>query len=408
MKKIYLILIFIMLLLLSACEDYVTDIDPYNDRIVDKALNDVNTLETQIEGLHLNIIDVAGALLCADGLSDQLWFEIGKIKGSTYSSYDEVDDAQILDDNSSTGQPYDDIHEVRLYAEMLIKRVKEKIKFTNSAKHKTLKNKALYFGNLYAGLTRYYLATYYGNSKTIGGATIDLSKLIPSKDIYAQAVTFLKTAIATETTDYNKRVANTLIARIYLVTGDYANAAAYAKKGMVKGDKALKMLYNIEEDNIYRKQAGQKRDQWAVSPRYVSYIAKDAEEEKRISLTQKTYKGNLYYIQTKYVKDSEGKVTPIEILNWQENNLMLAELAVRGVYNGNAADLLNEVRGYYKMTSKVTNPTLAVVMTERDKELFCTGMRLVDQRRTNTFHIADGWQYFPIPRNEKTRNPNID
>lgn len=408
MKKIYLVLIFIMLLLLSACEDYVTDIDPYNDRIVDEALNDVTTVETQIEGLHLNIIDTDAVLMCADGLSDQLWFEIGKIEGATYSTYDEVDDAQILDDNNSTGQPYDDIHEVRLYAETLIDRVTNKIEFTSSTEHQALKNKALFFGNFYAGLTRYYLATYFGKEEAVGGATINLSAFIPSNDIYTEAVNFLKTALTMETTDVNKRMASTLIARIYLVMGDYANAATYAANGLVKGDAALKMLYNAENDNIYRVQAGQSRDQWAVAQRYVDYVVNDSEEEKRISLEQKTYKGNVYYIQTKYVKDDEGNVTPIEILNWQENNLMLAELAVRGNHSGNADDLLNEIRAAHGMTSTVSGATLDVVMAERDKELFCTGMRLVDQRRTSSFHIAGGWQFFPIPRSEKTKNPNID
>ncbi len=51
---------------------------------------------------------------------------------------------------------------------------------------------------------------------------------------------------------------------------------------------------------------------------------------------------------------------------------------------------------------------LDVIYAERDKELFCTGSRLPDQRRFNKWHLGVGtWQYFPITSDEINSNKNL-
>lgn len=52
--------------------------------------------------------------------------------------------------------------------------------------------------------------------------------------------------------------------------------------------------------------------------------------------------------------------------------------------------------------------TLDEIFNERDKELFCTGARLIDQRRSGKWHLSNSaWHYLPITQNERTRNPNL-
>ncbi len=51
---------------------------------------------------------------------------------------------------------------------------------------------------------------------------------------------------------------------------------------------------------------------------------------------------------------------------------------------------------------------LDVLYEERDKELCFTGIRVVDQRRFDKWHLGPGtWKYFPITQDERNINPNI-
>ena len=117
--------------------------------------------------------------------------------------------------------------------------------------------------------------------------------------------------------------------------------------------------------------------------------------------------GYVRYFQTKY-PDAD---TPIPIINWQENHLMLAELSIRGENAGiSATDAINAVRAAYGI-SPLSETNLEVLIEERDKELFCQGQRLIDQNRfseTLDWHLIDSdtWHYLPIPYEEELANPN--
>ena len=55
-----------------------------------------------------------------------------------------------------------------------------------------------------------------------------------------------------------------------------------------------------------------------------------------------------------------------------------------------------------------TEINLDSIYVERDKELNCTGNRLLDQRRFKRWHLPAGtWQYLPITVSERSRNPNL-
>ncbi len=86
---------------------------------------------------------------------------------------------------------------------------------------------------------------------------------------------------------------------------------------------------------------------------------------------------------------------------------MLAELALRGQATGDALTLVNAVRTSHGLDPLATID-IAGIMVERDKELFVQGTRLMDQHRTNNWHLAAGtWKYFPIPQTERDANSNF-
>lgn len=400
MKKINLYLILVLMFLVSACEDYVTDVDSFIDRVVDEDLDREDQVEFQLTGLDIATAYCVDDLFAlSDALGDVLWFDKAKITGATYQSLDEIDQAEILDDNITSGQPYDNIAELRLMSEKLLDRVQNKITFEDQ----DLKNKTIFKCYLLSGYSKYLLGSYYGNERSVGGGTINLGELLPTNTLYDMAISDVKKALeVVEEGSYNAKVANSLLARIALFQGNYTEALAYADKGLVAGDPAYTTKYNSDQTNYYRDQAGESRVQLAIDFRFVDYVAADAEEAKRLQFESEVYKGFTFYKQTKYF----DIVSEITLFDWQEINLIKAEIKIRN--SENADDLVNAVRVSHNMTSMVNNLDLNGLFVERDKELWLRGFRLIDQRRTNAFHIAGGWQYLPIPRREKTKNPNLD
>jgi hypothetical protein len=148
------------------------------------------------------------------------------------------------------------------------------------------------------------------------------------------------------------------------------------------------------------------RPQYVADARFLAYTTADPKEKSRIALSPIT--GNdaaktIFQRQAKYATES----TPIDFMSWQENSLMLAELDVRD--NNAAAGLprVNAVRASHQLDPLATID-LDGIYVERDKELFVTGVRLLDQRRFNKFHLPAGkWQFLPITDDERNNNPNF-
>jgi hypothetical protein len=73
---------------------------------------------------------------------------------------------------------------------------------------------------------------------------------------------------------------------------------------------------------------------------------------------------------------------------------------------------VNEVRashGLAELVPETGTLTLVDLIAERDKELWLTGARMVDQNRFGLWHLPEGrWRYLPIPQEERNANPFID
>ncbi|UCE07435.1 MAG: hypothetical protein JSW07_05220 [bacterium] len=407
MKKHWLFLIFILTLLItwSSCENYVTDIDPLIDQIEDEQLNNESEVPFIIVGVQTQFGETHDELMMiADLLSDQLWFT-RKVKGASYGTYEQIDNGIITLDNSSVEGPETEIGRLRLYGDDLVARV-GKIDFTNAG----LKNEALFTGYFYGGVARYYYATYFGLTEDQGGGCIDGGPFIPSNDMYDLAVAKFEKAAEYASNEATKRVVNSLIARCYLFKEDYANAKIYAQNGMVSGDAPFQALHNVSDDpNYYWSQAGKGRIQAVADYRFNDYITADPAEAERVLIEAVTGldRRTTYYIQNKYPEEGTG----VNLIGWQENELMLAELDLRDANAGGALIRINNVRASYGLTD-LTSADMNVLIVERDKELFATGLRLIDQRRFDadyqTWHLdASAWKYLAITNNERNANDNI-
>ena len=317
-----------------------------------------------------------------------------------FPSFYEIDGGKIQLTNNSVDAAYNSVGQFRYYADDLIRRVN-----SISISKADVKNNALFIGYFYGGYARYLYASYFGLNPTQGGSPIDNSPFINSNDMYDLAIEKFKESLNYSNDDLMIRTVNSVIARSYLYKGDYTNAASYASNGLVNGNAPFQALHNSSQDNYWWEQAGALRPQFVADFRFKEYIDADPHEANRVLIDSVLgHNDKMYYYQIVYPED----ISPQKIITWQENNLMRAELILRGNGSGDALGLVNEVRASHGIVP-LTSVDLDVIYTERDKELFVTGNHLVDERRFNKWHLPAGtWEYLPVTERERNGNPNIN
>ncbi len=340
MKKwwIFLILIVTLLITLSSCGDFVTDIEPLIDRVEDERLTSESEILFVIKGVKLRFGQTHGnMMMVGDLLSDALIFDY-RVPRASSASYNDINKGYILTDNSAVSTPERYVGRLRFYGDDLVRRVGE-IDFGNT----DLKNEALYNGYFFGGLARYYYASYFGLTENQGGACIDVGPFIPSAEMYNLAIIKFKSALDHTTNTNEQHVTNSLIARCYLFNADYDNAKTYAQNGMVQGDAPFQALHDVQSDwNHYWSTSGQGRPSTVTDWKYRGYVTADPTEAARIPLVP--ILGNdwvtTFYLQDKYPL----RESPVNVISWQENELMLAELELRATAADDALIRINNVR----------------------------------------------------------------
>ncbi len=395
------------LLFLGACDEYVQGVDPLINVVEDDLLDEEANLPFLSNGVRVRFADTHDFLgVLSDGLSDLFEFD-QSVNSATFPTFEQLDMGLIDLDNNSVDGGFRRLGELRFFADNLVERAAA----LDAGAEEVVD--ALFVGKFSGAMARYFYAANFGLSETVGGGVIDGGPFIPSADLYASAIT-LWTASLAHTTDANVIASiNSLIARAHLFNGNYASAATAAMLGLSDGMDGLESEYSSVSTNYYYQQAGKGRTQFVVANRFIDYVTADANEASRViidTLRSNAIPDSLRSYQVKYPLSS----TPLPVITWQENTLMLAELALRGQATGTPLDLVNDVRDSHGIAD-LTAVDLDVIYEERDKELFCLGLRLVDQRRfegeltMTTWHLGAGtWKYMPIPENERLRNDNID
>lgn len=412
--KIKSIAVLAVVFVFSACDDFVQNVDEPINVIEPGAIVSEDQMPFFMDGVEGRFHVTHDALVViAEGLSDALEFDSRNVSDATFPTFRDIDVGEITFDNNSVDGPFDELGRARYLADDLLE-VAGEIDFEDA----DLEQEVLFVGNLYGGLARYAYAEYFGLTQEEGGGVIDNGPFIPSADMYDLAVEKLQTALANALTEYDERVVNSLLGRIHLYEGDYDAAIPFLENGMQPEDEPFQSQHSLESQNAFNAQAGASRNQYTVSDRFNDFIEDDANEANRIiieelpedELTDAAVEdGVVIYRQVKY-----GAASNIDIISWQENHLMLAEVAIEngGLTSGtDARSYINEVRESHEIDPLPVTTTidLDLLIEERDKELFLTGNRLIDQRRFDIFHLPDGtWRFLPITQSERNENPNID
>ncbi|WP_141491672.1 RagB/SusD family nutrient uptake outer membrane protein [Longimonas halophila] len=473
---------FVLLASLTACDSIVEDTTDPIDSAGSEALSSPDQVEFLINGIRARGNNVQeNVTVQASLMSDQFIFGGANGGGATFPTFRDLMQAfpaatNPLNNNSVDGTQ-SHLGQYRFLADDLLRRVEELGADAFGGTDDPRWVNANFAGNFHGGLARYYWATYFGETQRSGGGVIsdlespadpERSEFIPSDEMYNLAIQKLDAALPFAS-EYQTKVINSVKARIALFRNNPGQAATLAESGLAPGDAAFQNQYldrSGNQANNWHTEGGVGRAQTVPAPRFFyspDYLNEDYEaaESGRIPLLDPDVVG--YTIDSGNVEtdddgnlilanrdaehplrfpvnlsDGDAPVLPmqgryptrganIDFITWQEMNLIQAEAIERGAASGDPLALVNEVRESHGISAleSADYDGMNTIFTERDKEMFTTGIRLVDQRRatenglnadgldldTHGWHLENAdellWWYLPITLAERNNNPNL-
>lgn len=422
MKRL-LLSVFLLAFVALGCDSFVENVEEPPDNIAEAQLLDASQVPFLIRGVQTRFATTHdNVTLVADLLSDQA--EFGQNGDATFPTYRDIDEGDITFDNNSVDGAFNLLGEYRELADQLVTRIEEIDALPADgggfADGDPARADAFFTAYLHGGIARYFYAAYFGLEPEVGGGVINKSPLIPSDEMYDLALDRLDTALQYASTDYQTRLVNSLKARIHLFKGEYPQAGSLASQGLDQGDEPFQSLHSVQSSNAWWTQAGLGRLQVVVAERFRDYIAADEDEIARVPILSighgiegEPIAGPLE--QDPDVSEPFQNLYPeqgssITLMSWQETDLIEAEVALRTGGSG-ALALVNGVRESHGLEA-LASVDLNTIATERDKEMFAEGIRLIDQRRFDPsvldFHLdAGAWQFLPITQQERNDNPCI-
>ncbi|MCH8558118.1 MAG: hypothetical protein LAT84_09860 [Balneolia bacterium] len=422
-----------------ACDNWVQNTDPQIDVIEDDLLNDPEQIEFLITGVEARfaftwtrlglIADLTADQLIFDEVMDLATFPTYREIGSNYSG---VGNNTVFTNNTVRGA-YTPLMGWRLLADDLVERVDGL-----DGLDPDVAQRANFAGNFYGALARYMIGFYLedfacGADAGVGapaqnciddfGGPLNASPVIRAGNMAVNEVLPLLAAAEQFATAEQVRVINTLRARMHLFLGNYGESFAAAQNGMQPGDAPFQSLHSVQAANEYFFAAGDGRIQVIPDYRFAQYVEDNPEEANRVRLKQAP--ANLVNIdEPRFQQDMYPvQASPMDFLTWQENHLILAELAALRGQSGDPLALVNAVRDSHGIGALPGPVDEQVIIEERDKELFLQGVRMFDMLRFGIWNAevlgtpgVDGsiagnpvgpWRGIPIPNDERNDNPCI-
>ncbi len=467
---------FVLLASLTACDSVVEDTTDPIDSAGDEALTSPDQVDFIINGIRARSNNVQDNITVqASLMSDQFIFGGANGGGATFPTFRDLMQAfpaatNPLNNNSVDGTQ-NHLGQYRFLADDLLRRAEglgaEAFGGTDDSRWIA----ANFAGNFHGGLARYYWATYFGRTQLEGGGVIsalnspadtERAEFTPSEEMYNLAIQKFDAALPFAS-EYQTKVINSVKARIALFRNNPGQAATLAESGLAPGDPAFQNQYVDRagnQSNLWDVEGGVGRAQTVPAPRFFyspDYLNEDYEaaESSRIPVLDPDVAS--YTIDSGEVTEdglaNRGAVHPlrfpvnlsvgdtpvlpiqgrypdpganINFITWQEMNLIRAEAAERGG-SGDPLALINEVRDSHGIPALESGDYdgLNTIFMERDKELFTTGIRLIDQRRASAcdlnaqgldldmhgWHLDNAdetlWQFLPITLAERNNNPNL-
>jgi len=408
----------LVVMLMIGCSDYVQNVDKPNASVSDQEVNTPQDIVPFVVGLQTRFTQVfSEGSLNNGGLSDEMFFDRAVV-GATFPQYDQINRAQVgvlVPGNNSVQNAWQSLTQFRLLADTLVERALNKITYADAA-DSALRSSALFNGYFFGAVARTMMADEWslefdGDG---GGVVLGNGPFVPAPQLRQQALDMLDQALQ-HADAVESAWCHSLKARTYLYMGNYASAKTEAEMGMTAGIPPLQGLHNSISRNEWFDAAGAGRNQFMADFRFKGYVDSVPSEAGRIPLRAFAGRGGVtFYQQDKYSTFE----SPINYITWQENHLMLAEIAIRDNDNATALGLINEVRASHGVVDLTDEDVqagfggdyLEAIYVERDKELCFTGRRGMDQIRFDKWHLdpTNTWKHMPISQDERQGNPNFN
>lgn len=265
-------------------------------------------------------------------------------------------------------------------------------------------------GNFYCGYAYDMLAQCFSSVSDKEGSVWINGEMVSHAALYSKALDYYKAAIVEANdeglkkySDFFKsglatRTVESMIVKLYMHRENYSEAAKHINNALNAGD-SFYVVYNQNGSNngLYSVIGANALN--AQVDTIIPGELRNAAERKAIQ-TKKNKGKNLYLA-------SLEKYSPLTITDYNEMQLVRAELVLRSELSGDALNLVNSVISSYDASSvEATVPDMVLLTHLRRVYLFLRGERIADARRKllppakqNVWNERKN-KWMPFPENE--------
>lgn len=392
-------------LLLSSCDKWVNDTRLPDNTIDESQLNSIAMLGRINNGSYVYGPVIAGVWRAGAASASDLLVASGAISDEIVPTaipnspfYKELDEDKLSPDNTSLFSVWSNVQNYRARAEDAILNA-ESLNPTDADGMK-VKQAALVNARLHAGYAWMLMADYFSVSNTSRSVYAD-HKEVSHADAYSKAQAYWEQAIPTAS-EIEKRLLHSLLSKLGIHTGNYALAVQHIGMSFSPSENfSFLNTVGTVSNGFFNALNLNSRDA-AVDPTLVNTLKTTADKAR--NQVVKAAKGHWSLSQFK-------ERDPLMVSDYDEMQLIRAELIVRGLLTGNASELVNSVIVKYDATGLSNYPALPV-LTLNDmvsiRRIFLSwrGTRLIDLRRFNINgdltpgFTARKWQWIGVPEIE--------
>lgn len=368
-------------LTISSCNKWVNDPKSPDSTVDESQLSSLEMLGRIDKGVYINGPIIAGVWRAGATASSDLLVASGAIADEITSTavpnspfYKELDEDKLSPDNPSLFSTWSNVQNYRARAEDAIKLATQQ----NPSEEDKLKIKqgALINARLHAGYAWMLLADYFTVSEANRAVYAD-HMLVTHEQAYAKAQRYWEEALPIAS-DQEKRLLHSLLTKLGISTQNYALAVAHINQSFSATENfAFLNTVGTVSNAFFSALSINVRDA-AVDPTLVAVLKTTADKARNPVV--KAPKGHW---SLTYFKERD----PLLVTDFDEMQLIRAELVIRGLLTGNAVDDVNTVIAKYDPTGKSNLPAKDLTLTDitaiRRIFLSWRGTRLIDLRRFN-------------------------
>lgn len=446
MKKLYFIL-FVSTTFLNSCESYIDVDTPTNQISTEIVFESEGTANAAIADIYASLRNSSLIAGGSDGLGAILGIYTDELDNYFLDNngYIPIYNHQVSSTNTILSKVWTTSYQQIYALNLLLEGLNNSTTLKDSFKHK-LKGEAL----VLRSILYFYLNQLFGDIPYTISTDYELNSTLTrtnSKLLLDHLKLDLKIASELLNDNYshaeriypNKKVADIMLCKIYLLEGSWSLAENLSKEIMSSSN------YTFEDDieRVFKKQGQhiiwQLKPQnsgdatkeailyyfnnsvpktFALSNKLISSF-EDGDLRKRNWISSVNYSNEVYYRSSKYKNHSNSTNTDEYsiIFRLEEVYLLLAEALNYQNKTDEAVYYINKIRnraGLSLIKSNITKEDCTeYILIEKRHEFFCEfGQRFMDLKRNNRLHYLENWnshyKYFPIPERELSINPNLN